>query len=441
MHKKLTSIVLFAVLMVSLAAATTTVSAASATEGALYQSHWAVEVGSPVLLYGYVHTTSGTPISGLPVKLQEYSGGKWTDTGKTLTTTSDYYNVNFNFPITTAGSHSYRAVFAGTTQYASWTSKQLVVWAGKATTLTILDASKFNVHVGQPFQIYAQLKDKSGAGINGQTVRLYRFEAGVWKDTGKTAVTKTAQPGAGFCGFYGITEPHAGQGGRYRVQFDGGGGYTPSQGAVTIDVQKAATTITVQAPQTAPWGVGYTVSGTLKDVYGHTLAYQSVTLREYDYATGKEIPIVVATQADGSYGVSLSKPPQAKYAYSAFYKGSSDYQGSQSSAWTTVTIVKRDVRITLVGNTGGAASIHGQLTDSISGHGLANRHVGIGIRPATWGGSGGTTLWLTTYPDGQFYSQWRPGWRDTHIYWCQAEFAGDVWYNLGDSAVELIHIG
>jgi len=85
------------------------------------------------------------------------------------------------------------------------------------------------VTVGQNTTVRGWLKDTTGNGIGGKTIKLQYLAGGIWADTGSFGTTETVAPNIGYTSF-GFAPGLVFIGTKdYRLRFEGDAGYTASQ--------------------------------------------------------------------------------------------------------------------------------------------------------------------------------------------------------------------
>jgi protocatechuate 3,4-dioxygenase beta subunit len=353
---KALSLVLGALVMLSLFSLVATVHAASSayvteTVGSLQESvisifttNMAPAVGQSFTLYGSLQNgVSGAPLAGQPVNLTIiYPSGQ---IAYMPTTTDANGAYTLTLSESAQGTYIYRIHFWGNAGYSASQAMVTITVGNPIPTTLSLNITDKNPAVNQPFTISGYLTDINGTPLSGR-------QLSVDAELGREAAVSGGAPVTNSNGYYSVTITEQTQGQyRFEVTFSGDGTYAGVTSGVevaigTLHPSKISATTNVANPSV---GESYTLSGTLTDATGKPLPGEEIDL--FQYVTGLpprgDIFEKAYTDQNGHYSFDLKESTSGNYNYTAVFYGDQSYALSQASVSFTVgTLTPTTVTIT-----------------------------------------------------------------------------------------------
>jgi len=366
-----------------------------------------VPVNAPFTINGTLNTTSGTPIAGATIALQNNSSGSWTDVATNVTDTNGAYSFSTSEPV--IGTYYYQTTYAGNALESNATSPAVTVLVNTTSTQLTAVASPNTTLTNQNFTISGTLNDTSGHPIAGATITLQNNSTGSWNPVNTTTTNAT--------GGYQFSLNESTNGTYYyRTTFAGSGTALSPATSPSVTVQVVIpTTLTALANVTAvETNQNFTINGTLNTTSGTPIAGATIALQNNSSGSWTDVATNV-TDTNGAYSFSTSEPVIGTYYYQTTYAGNA-LESNATSPAVTVLVNTTSTQLTAVASpnttlTNQNFTISGTLNDT-SGHPIAGATITLQnnstgswnpVNTTTTNATGGYQFSLNESTNGTYY--------------------------------------
>ena len=281
---------------------------------------------------------------------------------ETIVTTNNQGTYIYTTTATTTGTNTIIITYDGNTNYNSANTQATFTVNKQDTKITI---NTKNVKYGETVTITGKLTDENKQAITNTdiTLSLNNNKHNIkTNNNGEYTYTTTATT----TGINNVT-----------VTYNGNTNYNPTSTTTTINVNKQDTLVTINSIPATKYTESVTITGTLKDKNGKTLANQNIKLN----INGKTV--TVKTDKNGAYSYKYTTNTVGTNNLTVTFAGNNNYNSANTQ--TTFTVNKQDTTITLnnikstyTSNT----TITGKLTTK-DGKILANQNMNLNINGKT----------------------------------------------------------
>jgi 5-hydroxyisourate hydrolase-like protein (transthyretin family) len=392
----------------------------------------AVETNQNFTINGTLNTTSGTPIAGATIALQNNSSGSWTDVATNVTDTNGAYSFSTSEPV--IGTYYYQTTYAGNALESNATSPAVTVLVNTTSTQLTAVASPNTTLTNQNFTISGTLNDTSGHPIAGATITLQNNSTGSWNPVNTT--TTNAAGGYQFS----LNESTNGTY-YYRTTFAGIGQISAAtSNVVNVTVGKISTQLSaVASPTSVAVNAPLTINGTLLNATSGPIAGATIQLQWYSGGTWTNVTGETNnTTSTGTYSISTSGPAVGTYQYQTIYEGNTTYANATSPTVTVQVVIP--TTLTAVANVTTVAAntpftINGTLNFT-SGTGIAGATIQLQKNVSgTW------TNVATNVTDANGTYQFNNSESAAGTYQYQTTYAGDAFIGAATSPVVTVTVG
>ena len=281
---------------------------------------------------------------------------------ETIVTTNNQGTYIYTTTATTTGTNTIIITYDGNTNYNSANTQATFTVNKQDTKITI---NTKNVKYGETVTITGKLADENKQAISNTdiTLTLNNNKHNIkTNNNGEYTYTTTATT----IGTNNVT-----------VTYNGNSNYNPTSTTTTINVNKQDTLVTINNIPATKYTESVTITGTLKDKNGKTLANQNLKLS----INGKTV--TVKTDKNGAYSYKHTTNTVGSNNLTVTFTGNNNYNSANTR--TTFTVNKQDTTITLnnIKSTYTSnATITGKLTTK-DGKILANQNMNLNINGKT----------------------------------------------------------
>ena len=392
-----------------------------------------VPVNAPFTINGTLNTTSGTPIAGATIALQNNSSGSWTDVATNVTDTNGAYSFSTSEPV--IGTYYYQTTYAGNALESNATSPAVTVQVTQVTTQLSIAANVTAVETNQNFTINGTLNTTAGTSVgSGFTITLQNNSTGSWNPVNTT--TTNAAGGYQFS----LNESTNGTY-YYRTTFAGIGQISAAtSNVVNVTVGKISTQLSaVASPTSVAVNAPLTINGTLLNATSGPIAGATIQLQWYSGGTWTNVTGETNnTTSTGTYSISTSGPAVGTYQYQTIYEGNTTYANATSPTVTVQVVIP--TTLTAVANVTTVAAntpftINGTLNFT-SGTGIAGATIQLQKNVSgTW------TNVATNVTDANGTYQFNNSESAAGTYQYQTTYAGDAFIGAATSPVVTVTVG
>jgi 5-hydroxyisourate hydrolase-like protein (transthyretin family) len=363
-----------------------------------------VPVNVNFTISGTLNDTSGTPITGALVTLENYTNS----TPLATTTTDSNGNYSFSYNESALGTYGYNTAYAGYNNgaIASSVSSEVNVTVTNVTTQLTATANVSTTTVNTNFAISGTLSTTNGTTPGPIANATIIFET----YPGAATINTTTTDASGHYAFN-ESEPTFGI---YHYQTIYAGNTTDyyanaTSPVVTVQVGLPTNLTAVAAPPTVPVNTPFWINGTLSEnTSGSGISGQIVTL--HSNSTGNWTTLnTTTTNLSGNYSFSVSESVNGTYYYQTTYAGTSSILPATSNE-VTVTVTSGPLTTTLTA-TPSVTSTTVNTTFTISGTltttsgGIANATITLNGTNTTTNSSGNYSFSLSESTPGTYQFQ------------------------------------
>jgi hypothetical protein len=392
-------------------------------------------VNTNFTISGTLNDTSGTPISGAVITLENNSTSA--PIGNTTTTDANG-NYSFSHNESTLGTWYYKTAYAGYNNgaIANSTSNPVNVTVTNVTTQLSATANVTSTNINTPFTISGTLNTTNGTTPGPITNATITFE----NTTGAIIATTVTNANGTYAfnqskpliGIYHYLTTYAGNTTDFYAN--------AISNVVTVQVA-SPTTLTATANVTTT-GVNtlFTINGTLSTTSG-VLTGQTIALQQNESGTWTTVANTT-TDSNGNYTFSQSESVKGTYQYHTTYNGTNFIRPATSNVVSvnvtsvplTPTTLTATANVTTTGvNT--PFTISGTLSNATSSVGIAGQSIALQSNST---GNWTTVNTTTTAPNGSYlFSQSEAV---VGTYYFQTTYAGNAFYNSTTSNTVSVNV-
>jgi 5-hydroxyisourate hydrolase-like protein (transthyretin family) len=282
-----------------------------------------VPVNVNFTISGTLNDTSGTPITGAAITLENYTNS----TVIATTTTDSNGNYSFSHNEPTLGTYGYKTAYAGYLGINGTTSNEVNVTVTNVTTQLTAAANVTSVNVSVPFTISGTLSTTNGTtpGPIANATIIFTTSPG-----GATIATTTTNATGNYA--FNQSEPTLGT---YHYVTTYAGNTTDyyanaTSSVVTVQVGPPTTLTATANVTTTGINTPFTINGTLSTTSGG-ISGQIITLQQNESGTWTNVN-TTTTDSNGNYAFSLSESVSGTYQYQTTYAGTPSIFPATSNA-------------------------------------------------------------------------------------------------------------